>query len=391
MYDLLYIDPGSGSYLIQAVVAAVLGAFFWVRMFWQRLRPKQAVVFYAENRHYYQYFERLIKDLLDKKTRILYITSDKGDPLRKNAPGGMQVMYAKWTLGLLFKKIRADVMIMTMPDLGNYLFKRSPTVNKYVYVFHATVSTHQQYRKEAFFNYDTIFCTGEFQQKEIRRAEELYRQKEKKLLSYGYPLLEEIERHTEVSPRQVILVAPSWFEGCIFDTCIEELLLQLAKSPYEVVFRFHPEYKKRNKKRFTAISQLLSQHPRMMMDEEPDVIKTLSLADILITDRSGIAFEFAWGAGKPVLFIDTALKQSNPHCRELGIEPLENSLRSDLGISITPGQLNLVPQKLDELEQLSVGFRVKSTLLKKKYLFNSEETYRQGADYIIQLTGKPSH
>ena len=38
MIHLLYIDPGSGSYLIQAIVAAVLGAAFWIKMSWHRLK-----------------------------------------------------------------------------------------------------------------------------------------------------------------------------------------------------------------------------------------------------------------------------------------------------------------------------------------------------------------
>src|SRR5688572_20497613 len=384
MYEFLYIEPGSGSYIIQIIVAAILGALFWIKMFWQRLRHKQAVVFYAESRHYYQYFEKLVTGLLAKKVRILYITSDKADPLRKTAPEGMQVMHTNRTLGFLFKRIKADVMVMTMPDLGNYLFKRSSSVGKYVYIFHAAVSSHQQYRKEAFFNYDAIFCTGDYQQKEIRKAEELYKQNKKELIPYGYPLLDDVKEQTHPDPRQVILVAPSWFEGCIFDTCIEELLLQLSKLPYEVVLRSHPEYKKRKGKSFDRINKILQQYPRMMIDEEPDVIKTLALADILITDRSGIAFEFAFGTGKPVLFIETVLKQTNPHCAELGIEPIENSLRHELGISISPASLDQLPQKLEELKDLGKGFNSKMELLEKKLFYNSDASYQQGVDYVLR-------
>jgi hypothetical protein len=31
MMQLLYIDPGSGSYLVQVIIAAVLGAFFFLK------------------------------------------------------------------------------------------------------------------------------------------------------------------------------------------------------------------------------------------------------------------------------------------------------------------------------------------------------------------------
>jgi hypothetical protein len=35
---LLYIDPGSGSYFIQVIVAALLGAAFWIKMSWLRIK-----------------------------------------------------------------------------------------------------------------------------------------------------------------------------------------------------------------------------------------------------------------------------------------------------------------------------------------------------------------
>ena len=38
MSYLLYIDPGSGSYLLQAIIAVVLGAGFWIKMSWHRIK-----------------------------------------------------------------------------------------------------------------------------------------------------------------------------------------------------------------------------------------------------------------------------------------------------------------------------------------------------------------
>ena len=37
-FFLNYIDPGSGSYLVQAIIAAVLGAGFWIKASWHRIR-----------------------------------------------------------------------------------------------------------------------------------------------------------------------------------------------------------------------------------------------------------------------------------------------------------------------------------------------------------------
>ena len=35
---LLYIDPGSSSYFVQVIVAALVGAAFWIKMSWQRIK-----------------------------------------------------------------------------------------------------------------------------------------------------------------------------------------------------------------------------------------------------------------------------------------------------------------------------------------------------------------
>ena len=34
----LYIDPGSGSYLVQAIIAAVLGGMFYFKQNWIRIK-----------------------------------------------------------------------------------------------------------------------------------------------------------------------------------------------------------------------------------------------------------------------------------------------------------------------------------------------------------------
>lgn len=357
------------------------------------LRQKQQIVFYAENRYYYQYFEYLVNDLLKKNVPVCYITSDKNDPLLSGWPEGMEVIYIKWQIGFLFSRLRASVVVMTMPDLGNFLFKRSPFVDEYIYMFHAAVSTHQQYRLNAFFNYDTVFCTGDYQEKEIRRAEALYGQKEKRIVHYGYPLFDEIQSRSPEfkqlkTPQRNILIAPSWFEGCIFDTCIEELVERLSVLPYHIILRSHPEYEKRRGKRFQQLKKMIKRKPSVSIDNISDVTHSLASADILITDRSGIAFEFAFGKGSPVLFIDTVSKQSNTEWKKLDIEPLENSLREKLGVSILPTQLDQLEMKINEIKIRKNEFGSEVEKLKKIYFYNSVESYATGANYIINKINK---
>lgn len=361
-----------------------MGFFSEYKLANKLLQQKKQVVFYAESRHYYQYFEKLINDLLANDITICYITSDDNDPLLNRQQIKLEVIYIKWMLGFLFSKIRTDVMIMTMPDLGNFLFKKSSNVGTYIYMFHAAVSTHQQYRKQAFYNYDAIFCIGEYQEKEIRLAEVKYQQKSKEIIRYGYPLLAEIENKPGIiNKKPTILVAPSWFDGCIFEICIEELLQQLSKLPYSIILRSHPEYEKRKKKSFRRIQKLAKKYENVSIDTTPNVLEKLPSTDILITDRSGIALEFSFGTGKPVLFIETVLKQTNPDWKELGIEPVENRLRSEIGVTILTTELNQVQEKISELKNMSYDFAGKMLQLKKDLFYNSDESYKNGLDFVL--------
>jgi hypothetical protein len=85
--------------------------------------------------------------------------------------------------------------------------------------------------------------------------------------------------------------------------------------------------------------------------------------------------------GKPVLFIDTALKEMNKEWRKLGIEPIENSIRNELGISILPGEVGQVVAKISELES-DLGFRERMNNLEQQLFFHS---YQEGPDFISSL------
>ena len=316
------------------------------------LKTKPTLVFYSENRFYHQYFEPLFSRLLAENLGgICYISSDKNDPLLSEPPPGVKVIYVKWMLGFLFSRIRARIMIMTMPDLGNYLFKRSKGVDCYIYMFHAAVSSHLQYREKAFFHYDAVFTAGTYHDREIRATEKKYDLPAKTLVPYGYPLFRSISEKSGDHQRKnpVILIAPSWYPGCILDNCIMELLLQLSKLPYQVVLRLHPEYRKRKKQEYGKLLKVLEQYPNMRFDEESSVTESLIRSQLLITDRSGIALEFAFGKKARVLFIDTEPKILNPNWKDLELVPLEDQLREIIGMVISPSELENIPAKINQL------------------------------------------
>ena len=342
------------------------------------------IIFYAENRYYFQYFEHLYETFSsDGNYKICYLTSDKKDPVLNDKR--IESYYLKSTLAGIFPRLSADVMIMTMPDLQNFIFKKSAGVKKYIYVFHALVSTHQQYRAHAFDNYDAIFCTGPQHVQEIREGEKLYSLKEKELIKYGYPLLETLKRKAEAARPQPdkILIAPSWYKEGILNTCILPLVKAINETEYMAWIRPHPEFIKRNKKQYELLVDLTHRTDKVFLDTSPSVFTHLAGAGYLITDRSGIAFEYAFSTGRPVLFIDTPLKIQNSEVGKFMTEPLENKYRAQIGKAINPNEVILAEKFLLELNTTLEGWQSSIKKAEEQIVFPGS-SWENGIQYIRQ-------
>jgi YidC/Oxa1 family membrane protein insertase len=290
-------------------------------------------------------------------------------------------------------KMDADIVVMTVPDLENYHLKRSYLRKdiEYIYMFHYPLSTHMVLQTGALDHYDTIFCVGQFQFDEIRAAERVYNLPEKKLVEAGYGQLEQLHRSYQAMEavnreKPKVLIAPSWQPDNILDSCIDPLLEQLLGKGYEVVVRPHPEYVKRFGPRMDQIVRRYEGRQADGLRFELDFSGNSSIfdSDALITDWSGTAYEFSFVTLKPAIFIDTKPKINNPEYKKLGIEPLEFSLRSQVGIQVDPTKLEDFEQQLRTLLANKESYAEKILQLRQTYIANFGESGKVGGRYILQ-------
>ena len=71
--------------------------------------------------------------------------------------------------------------------------------------------------------------------------------------------------------------------------------------------------------------------------------------DIMISDWSGVALEFAFGLEKPVIFIDVPRKILNQNYDKFDALPLEVRAREELGAVVSPDQLETIPDIVAKL------------------------------------------
>lgn len=365
------------------------------RFFFGTGRRARAITFYSESPGYFQYFEGVLRALRARPAPgICYLTSDPLDPLLRSPVRGLNVFFFRSLLPFVLQFLDARVLVMTMTDLHRFHVRRSLRGAHHVYLFHALVSTHMIYRFGAFDHYDTLLCAGPHHVREIRRAEELYHLSPKRLLETGYPRLDNlIERHRQVSPGEgraaggSILIAPSWAPENVLETCGIELARGLAKDGQEVVVRPHPEYAKRNPRWIESFGRELAQIPGTRLDLDYSSLDSLHRADLLITDWSGIALEYAFAMERPVLYLDVPRKVNNPRYEELGLIPLEVEIREKIGRVVPPGDIPRLcaeaRRMLSERESYREGIRRERAAA----VFHVGASSVAAADAILELCG----
>jgi len=111
-------------------------------------------------------------------------------------------------------------------------------------------------------------------------------------------------------------------------------------------------------------------------------------SDILVCDWSAMALEYGLGLEKPVLFIDVPRRVRNPDWRKLGIEPIENTMRGQLGEVLGPDRLAEAPAAIERLLSDPERFRGEMRRLRETIVFRLGHSIPDGAAEIARLADR---
>lgn len=353
------------------------------------------LVIYSEKSGFYKYFENIIESLL-KNTSITihYVTNDPKDAIfakSEQEPRIKAYYIGPKKIITFMMKMDADIVLMTTPDLEKYYIKRSYVRKdvEYIYTFHGPTSTTMCVREGAYDHFDTIFCVGPHQVDEIRATEKLYNLPEKTLVPVGFGLIDNLcamydSMEKVEHEKKQILLAPSWQEDNILEYCLDELMEGLLHKGNKVILRPHPEYIKRFPAKMDAI---ISKYEGCDGDDfviEMDFSsnRTIWESDLLITDWSGIAYEFSYATKKPSMFINTPMKVLNPNYEKIPFVPTEISWKDQVGISIDKEKLSTVPDVVAELLTNPEKYEKQIDEALHRNIFNVGDSGTAGAKYI---------
>ncbi len=328
----LYIDPGTGSMLFAVLMGIIGTLIFFLRKLVIKFKfiisggkketmneNKIPFLIFSDHKRYWNVFRPVCDEFEKRKTELVYWTASPDDPALKS-----DYKYVRCEFigegNKAFSKLnlmQAGICLSTTPGLDVYQWKRSKNTDWYVHIYHM-VTAGIMYRMFGLDEYDAVLLTGPLQEGYIRKLEELRGIKKKELFMTGCTYMDALyERFVERGEQENrsdgkinVLVAPTWGNGGLLKKFGSRFIDALLKTDFNIVIRPHPQTMISEKDVIEPLISKYKDNKRIVWNHDNDNFEALYNADIMISDYSGVIFDFALAMGKPVIYTDTHLDVS---------------------------------------------------------------------------------
>lgn len=320
----LYIDPGTGSMLF-TILIGLLGVLRYLFKSWfVKLRflfsggSKGAVnadrlplVIFSDDKRYWSIFEPVCQELAKQDFPVTYYTFSSDDgALIAELPnfkaeyiGNDNRAFAKLNF------LNADMLLSTTPGLDVYQWKRSPEVGYYIHLPHAATDI-SMYRMFGIDYYDAVLVSGQYQIDQLRAMEGLRNLPAKETAMVGIPYMDvNLARLKKASPLETeettVLLAPSWGPSAILSKYGSKIIKLLLATNYHIIIRPHPQS---FKSETALMEKLMLEFPdseQLEWNRDTDNFEVLRRSSVLISDFSGVMYDFALVFDKPIIYTDT--------------------------------------------------------------------------------------
>ncbi len=167
--------------------------------------------------------------------------------------------------------------------------------------------------------------------------------------------------------------------------CGEPLIAALLGAGVRVILRPHYQTARLAPRLVEGLVARFGADPGFRHVDRMEESDSLLDSDLLISDWSAMAIEYALGLGKPVLFVDVPPRVRNPKYGELGLEPMEMRIRHELGTILPLDRLADAPRYVADLLRDAGSFRKRSVAFREEWAFNFGRSVEAGAREIARL------
>ena len=317
----LYIDPGTGGMLFTILFGMIGVVVFAFRTIVMKVKfrvsggkaakindKKIPIAIYTDHKRYWNVFEPLLDEFEKRHQKVVYLTGSEDDPFFEKKYryitgqfiGEGNKGFSKLNL------LNASVVVSSTPSLDVFQWKRSKNVDYYIHIPHAP-NDITLYRMFGIDDYDAIILSGEYQEKEVRQLEQLRGYQPKDIALCGIPFMDRMKQRLENAEKlppheRTVLLAPSWGESSILSKYGEPFIDALISTGYRIIVRPHPQSFTAEKELMERLMAKYDDASGVTWNRDTDNFEVLRQSDILISDFSGVMFDFSLVFDKPVIY-----------------------------------------------------------------------------------------
>ena len=407
---LLYIDPGTGSMLFSILIGAAATLFFVAKAAWIKLKiilsgkkdgsgvvdaSYKTYVIYNEGNQYWNVFKPVTDEFEKRKIPLMYYTSSKTDPIfdqkyefvTSEYIGEGNTAFAKLNM------LSAGFVLMTTPGLQVYQLKRSKSVKHYSHVLHMP-NDATTYRLFGLDYFDSVLLTGDYQKDDIRTLEKNRGINSKDLVTVGCSYLDVLSEKINSIPAEenhvfTVLVSPSWGEVGVLKRFGERLLDPLAATGWKIIIRPHPQSKKSEADMLKRLEERYKDNANVEWDYNRDNIYSMKKADIMISDFSGIVFDYTFLCNKPVMYVNTDMDLRPYDAYDLNKQLWQFSVLEKMGIKLEEKDFANIKEVIQNASD-SPELAEQRKIAKETAWMNIGKAGEKIADYMISTVEKQS-
>ena len=404
-----YIDPGTGSMLFTLFIGLLTTGYFFLKKVWIKLKfmfsaggakkasdHKLPYVIFSDSKRYWNVFKPICDEFERRGLECEYWTASPDDPALDETYEHVRCVFigeGNKAFGRL-NMMSASVCLSTTPGLDVLQWKRSKDVDWYVHTLHA-VGSAAGYRMFGIDYFDALLLSGQFQVDEVRELEALRELPAKDLKIVGCTYLDTMaERLRREGACQddvtTVLLAPSWGPSGILSTFGEKVIDALVNTGFDVVIRPHPQSMSSEREMIDALMAKYPDGEHLSWNFDNDNFAILNAADVMISDFSGVVFDYALVYDKPVIFTESTFDNSVYDAAWLDHPLWKFSVYPTLGVQLSEDDLPNMREVIERVmadENLAAG---REQARKDVWAFPGESVVRT-VDYLVakhaELTG----
>ncbi|MCL2184476.1 MAG: CDP-glycerol glycerophosphotransferase family protein [Treponema sp.] len=400
----LYIDPGTGSALFSILIGIAATVYFLGRGLILKLgififRKKKnfeyqyKYVIYAEDKRYWSFFEIILDELEKRNINVHYLTTSEDDPIFSSKYDHIEGKYIgsgnKAYAFLNF--LSAEFLLTTTPNLDVFQWKRSKNIKHYCHMVHGAGGA-VLYHLYSFDYFDSVLVPNEKEIPELRILEQTRNTIEKQLVVVGNSFFDRCAEKIKQIPNEnphifTVLVSPSWGKSALLSVFGEKLLDPLSKTGWRIIVRPHPQSLIVEKLMIDSLIERYKDNTNIEWDYNHENIYSLSKSDVMLSDFSGIIFDYVFLFNKPVIVNIQDINYKRLDAQDLNQEPYFIQAIKKIGIQIDSNTLVNIKEIILNLSQDTQMQNNRNEVIKNMWMFKGESG-KNIVDFMIQTSEK---